>query len=79
MRTLYILGLLVPLICYLLDSSLPKFYMFDPAKLQELSKASIAAGGGNATLVMEHLVVALQEEYGTQHVNGLDKEKWFFK
>jgi hypothetical protein len=79
MRTLYILGLLVPLICYLLDSSLPKFYIFDPVKLQELSKASIEAGAGNTTVVMQHLVAALQEEYGSQHVNGIEKEKWFFK
>jgi C-8 sterol isomerase len=79
MRTLYFLGLLVPLICYLLDSSLPKFYIFDPVKLQELSKASIEAGAGNTTVVMEHLVAALQEEYGPQHVNGIEKEKWFFK
>jgi C-8 sterol isomerase len=79
MRTLYILGLLVPLLCYLFDSSLPKFYIFDPAKLQELSKASIEAGAGNATAVMHHLVASLQDEYGTQHINAIEKEKWFFK
>jgi len=79
MRTLYILGLLVPLVCYMLDSSLPKYYMFDPARLQELSRASVAAGAGNATVVLHHLVDALQQEYGTAHVNGIEKDKWFFK
>ncbi|KAI5848008.1 ERG2/sigma1 receptor-like protein [Tricharina praecox] len=78
MRTLYIIGLLVPLICYLMDSSLPKFYIFDPVKLQELSKESIAAGAGNATIVLHHLVDALQQEYGITHVNGIEKDKWFF-
>ena len=79
MRTLYVLGLLVPLICYLIDSSLPNYYIFDPVKLQELSKLSIAAGAGNATVVLHHLVDALQQEYGITHINGIEKDKWFFK
>ncbi|KAF8251013.1 ERG2 and sigma1 receptor-like protein [Wilcoxina mikolae CBS 423.85] len=78
MRTLFLLGLIFVPIFLVLDSHLPKFYIFDPVKLQELSKASIAAGEGNATIIMHHLVDALQKEYGTKHVNALETDKWFF-
>jgi hypothetical protein len=80
MRALFLLGLtiFVPIVL-VLDSYLPKFYIFDPVKLQELSKASIAAGRGNATTIMHHLVESLQKEYGTKHINALETDKWFFK
>jgi len=80
MRALFLLSLtiFVPIVL-ILDPYLPKFYIFDPVKLQELSKASIAAGTGNATTIMHHLVESLQKEYGTKHINALETDKWFFK
>lgn len=73
--------LLVPILalCYFLDSHLPKFYIFDPARLQELSQAAIAAHPDNATLLIHTLAESLQKEYGSKHVNTLSSEDWFFK
>lgn len=79
MRVLYLLALVLPVVFYLLDSQLPKFYIFDPVRLQELSQQSIAAGQGNATTVLHNLVGALQQEYGVEHVNIIENDKWFFK
>ena len=71
--------LLIPVLYSTVDTILPRFYLFDPVKLQQLSRESIEVGGGNATLVMEDLVVRLQKEYGSRHVHGLDKDAWLFK
>ncbi|KAI5852600.1 ERG2/sigma1 receptor-like protein [Morchella snyderi] len=64
-----------------LDAMISRFYIFDPAKLQELSQNSIAkygGPGGNTTLLLEDLVEGLRTEYGDKHVNKLSKEEWFF-
>lgn len=79
MKTLHLILLVLPVIFYYLDALLPKGYIFDPVKLQELSKISIETGNGNTTQVMSNLVALLQEEYGSQHVNGMEMDKWFFK
>ncbi|KAI5808368.1 ERG2/sigma1 receptor-like protein [Pyronema omphalodes] len=78
MKTLHLILLVLPVIFYYLDALLPKGYIFDPVKLQELSKISIESGNGNTTQIMSNLVELLQEEYGSQHVNGLEMDKWFF-
>ncbi|CCX32483.1 ERG2/sigma1 receptor-like protein [Pyronema domesticum] len=78
MKTLHLILLVLPVIFYYLDALLPKGYIFDPVKLQELSKISIETGNGNTTQVMSNLVALLQEEYGSQHVNGMEMDKWFF-
>ena len=78
MRTLFLLALILPII-YFVNSKLPGFYIFDPARLQELSQEAIARGDGNTTVIMHHLVQSLQKEYGPQHVNGIEADKWFFK
>ncbi|TGZ85481.1 C-8 sterol isomerase [Ascodesmis nigricans] len=70
--------LVVPVILYCLDALLPRAYIFDPARLQELSKESIAAANGNTTVLFEHLTDSLRKEYGEKHINKLDKDAWFF-
>ena len=79
-----ILLLLLPLVLslyQLADKNLHKGYIFDPAKLQELSQQSIDKFGGtnaNHTLLFQDLVERLQGEYGTQHIGGLKNEDWMF-
>ncbi|KAI5782644.1 ERG2/sigma1 receptor-like protein [Geopyxis carbonaria] len=79
--TTLVLLALAPVLFYLLDPLLPSCYIFSPAKLQELSQASIAHTrdvGGNTTVLFEHLVESLTREYGSQHINPLKTEDWFF-
>ncbi|KAL7274883.1 C-8 sterol isomerase [Rhizina undulata] len=76
MRWVFFLAL--PVLFYALDSLLPKCYIFDPVKLQELSQAAIEKHDGNTTAVMEHLVNGLRKEYGEKYVNTLDADSWFF-
>lgn len=78
MRFLHLL-LLLPVIFYLLDSQLPRFYIFDPKKLQELGQKSIAHANGNTTVLFEHLTQSLKDEYGDKHIDSLDRDAWFFK
>lgn len=78
MRFLHLL-LLLPVVFYLLDAQLPRFYIFDPKKLQEISQESIRVANGNTTVLFEHLTKSLQEEYGEKHINNLDRDAWFFK
>lgn len=78
----YAFLILLPIFLYVFDSMLPDFYIFDPAKLQELSQGAIAKHGGprgNATLLLEDLVESLRLEYGDKYVNSLNKDDWFFK
>ena len=79
MRTLFLLALVLPIIYFVFDSQLPKSYIFSPVRLQVLSKEAIARGNGNTTVIIHHLVESLQKEYGPQHVNGIEADKWFFK
>lgn len=74
--------LILPVIFYFLDTLLPNFYIFDPKKLQEISKESIAytkENNGNTTVLFEHLVAGLQKEYGSKYVDSLSTDAWFFK
>lgn len=74
--------LILPVIFYFLDSLLPNFYIFDPKKLQEISKESIAytkETNGNTTVLFDHLVTGLKKEYGEKYINDLKTEDWFFK
>jgi len=78
MRWLTVLFTL-PIFLYLVDRQLPRFYIFDPAKIQELSKAAIAANPNNVTALMIDLTQSLRKEYGTKHVQEFDTKRWFFK
>lgn len=66
---------------YKLDKALPKFYIFDPQKLQELSKASIERHPNNVTELMTDLNQALRLEYGDKHVLPFDTDpdRWVFR
>lgn len=58
---------------------LPKGFIFDPARLQELSKEAIASHpDGNSTHIMQTLAVKLREEYGEKYINEYEKDKWMF-
>ncbi|RPA71922.1 ERG2 and sigma1 receptor-like protein [Ascobolus immersus RN42] len=73
---------LLPLLYFaftFLDAQLPKHYIFDPAKLQELSQGAIANNpDGNVTNIFSDLVDGLRETYGEKHVNLVRDEDWFF-
>ncbi|KAK2800837.1 hypothetical protein FQN50_007978 [Emmonsiellopsis sp. PD_5] len=62
------------------DQALPSNYIFDPARLQELSKVSIARNPNNVTELMMDLTLALQAEYGEKHIQPFDRdpERWVF-
>ena len=82
---LRLIGIYLPIlltIFYLLDKHvLSGLYIFEPAKLQELSRKSIDLYGGengNATLLFEDLTLRLQKEYGAKHVADLDHSEWVF-
>ncbi|KAF1990368.1 ERG2 and sigma1 receptor-like protein [Aulographum hederae CBS 113979] len=79
LRTLSLLPFLYALY-YLLDTHwLPHQYVFSPAKLQELSKQSIALHGAsnNTEAMMEDLVARLQKEY-PRYVQDLKWDEWMF-
>lgn len=59
---LFLLALTAPLF-YILDGFWPKFFVFDPVKLQEISKVSIAKYGDDLESLMPNLVRDLQKEY----------------
>ncbi|KLJ08086.1 C-8 sterol isomerase [Blastomyces silverae] len=65
---------------YKLDQALPRFYIFDPQRLQELSKASIERHPNNVTELMTDLNQALRQEYGEKHVLPFDTDpaRWVF-
>ncbi|PGH09477.1 C-8 sterol isomerase [Blastomyces parvus] len=65
---------------YKLDQALPRFYIFDPQRLQELSKASIERHPNNVTELMTDLNQALRQEYGEKHVLPFDQDptRWVF-
>ncbi|KGY14942.1 hypothetical protein PABG_12220 [Paracoccidioides brasiliensis Pb03] len=79
MRFLALLPLLLVAL-YKLDQALPRFYIFDPKKLQDLSKASIERHPNNVTALMADLNQALRLEYGHKHVLPFDTDpdRWVF-
>ena len=79
MRLIACLLLLLPVLYSSIDTFLPRFFIFDPARLQQLSQASIEKFPDNATLLMEDLQASLRAEYGDKHINALRKDAWFFK
>ncbi|KAG0125016.1 ERG2/sigma1 receptor-like protein [Tuber indicum] len=78
MRVIAYLLALLPILYYSIDTILPRFFIFDPVRLQQLSQASIEKFPDNATLLMEDLQASLLAEYGDKHINGLRKDAWFF-
>ncbi|KAM5450115.1 C-8 sterol isomerase [Microsporum audouinii] len=71
---------LLTILFYWLDSNIGNFYIFKPARLQELAKASIDRHPTNVTALMEDLNIALREEYGSQHVAlfTTNTDKWIW-
>ncbi|EFQ99652.1 C-8 sterol isomerase [Nannizzia gypsea CBS 118893] len=82
MRAISLIGTLsvLTVLVYWLDSNLSNFYIFKPSRLQELAKASIAKHPNNVTALMVDLNLALQEEYGSQHIETFttEPEKWIW-
>lgn len=80
MRFLHFLPLILVGL-YKLDQILPRFYIFDPQRLQELSKASIERHPNNVTELMTDLNQALRMEYGDKHVLPFDQDpaRWVFR
>jgi hypothetical protein len=73
---LLFLGLLVPLI-YFLDQNIHTQYVFEPAKLQEISQSAIAAHGNNTEALLRQITTDLKAEYGDA-IHDWTKEDWFF-
>jgi hypothetical protein len=73
---LLFLGLLVPVI-YFLDQNLHAQYVFEPAKLQEISQSAIAAHGNNTGALLRQITADLKAEYGDA-IHDWTKEDWFF-
>lgn len=72
----FILALFAPLLL-LWDSIFPRFFRFDPAKLQEISKVSIAKYGDDVEGLMRNLVKDLQKEYPGL-VGDFEPSQWVF-
>ncbi|KAF8470850.1 ERG2/sigma1 receptor-like protein [Kalaharituber pfeilii] len=75
------LPLLLSLFYFLDKHFLPKQYIFEPKKLQELCQQSLELYGGentNHTLLFQDLVHRLQGEYGKKHVQDLKNDEWVF-
>ncbi|KAL6710268.1 C-8 sterol isomerase [Coniothyrium glycines] len=75
MRLLTILGLVLGLVTslmYMLDSSLPNFYIFTPSSLHSLSQQALSLHGNDTASVVSHIVSALSDTHGA-HIN-LDEE-----
>jgi C-8 sterol isomerase len=74
-----VVAIIAALLCIADIYLLPTLYVFDPVKLQQISKKAIASPGAgkNFTLLLDHLVTGLQEEYGTNLVQSLAHNEWF--
>ncbi|BFZ57785.1 C-8 sterol isomerase [Savitreella phatthalungensis] len=59
------------------DQYVDRLFVFDHAKLQELSRASISLHGNDTSALLTHLTRSLREEYGNAVVEW-SKEDWFF-
>ena len=80
LKTFLLLGVIGPLI-YLLDQRfLPSQYIFEPAKLQDISKRAIAQHGNstNPEPLLRQITRELREEYGDAIRGEWDREDWFF-
>jgi hypothetical protein len=73
---LLLLGLLVPVI-YFLDQNLHTQYVFEPAKLQEISQSAIAVHGNNTEALLRQITTNLKAEYGDA-IHDWTKQDWFF-
>ena len=62
-------------IMYMLDPYTSNFYIFDPASLDTLSQAAIAAHGNDTRAVVDHIVSHLSQTHGP-HINL--QEEWMF-
>ncbi len=61
-RVFAVLGALLPLF-FLFDRIAPRFYRFDPHRMQTLAKSAIAVHADNPELLMRRLVEELRVEY----------------
>ena len=74
---LLFLALLIP-VFYILDKNIHRSYVFDPVKLQEISKAAIALHGNDTEALMRDVHRDLRLEYGDAIVPEYTKEDWFW-
>ncbi|KAL6252699.1 C-8 sterol isomerase [Rhinocladiella similis] len=77
LSTRLLLGALLLPIFYFLDQNLHKAYIFDPAKLQQISQNAIAIHGNDTLPMMRQITADLKAEYGSAIVDWT-KEDWFF-
>ncbi|ORY75733.1 C-8 sterol isomerase Erg2 [Protomyces lactucae-debilis] len=75
-RTAILLAVLAS-IFYVLDGYLHTQYVFDPKKLQELSRKAIAMHGNNTAPLLKQLTRDLKEEYGDA-ISEWSEKDWFF-
>ena len=59
------------------NQTLQNQYVFDPAKLQEISQKAIAIHGNNTESLMRRITWDLKEEYGDA-ISNWTREDWFF-
>lgn len=80
LKTFLLLGMIGPLI-YLLDQHfIPSQYIFEPVKLQDISKRAIAQYGNstNPEPLLRQITRELREEYGDAVNGNWDRGDWFF-
>jgi len=71
-----LLAFLLP-VFYVLDGYIPTQYIFDPAKLQEISRSAISAHGNDTESILRQITRDLKLEYGDA-VTDWSSEDWFF-
>ena len=74
---LLFLALLIP-IFYFLDKNIHTRYVFDPAKLQDISHTAIAQHGNDTEPLMRQIHRDLRAEYGDAIIPDYSKEDWMW-
>lgn len=65
-------------ILYTLDKNIHRQYVFEPAKLQEISRTAIAQHGNNTEPLMRQIHRDLRTEYGDAIIKDYAKEDWMW-
>ncbi|KPI36950.1 C-8 sterol isomerase erg2 [Cyphellophora attinorum] len=71
------LALLIPLL-YTLDKNNHRNFVFEPAKLQEISRSAIAQYGNDTEPLMRRIHQDLRAEYGNAIVEDYSKADWMW-
>ena len=74
---LLLLALLFPLL-YTLDKNIHHQYVFEPVKLQEISRVAIAQHGNDTESLMRQVHQDLRTEYGDAIIKDYAKEDWMW-